>query len=573
MYCVDNGIKQRLIKLYGNKKAEKAMMSLARLIIHYKSRINSKPYTMSENDAILITYGDQVTSAGESPLLILNNFLNHYLKGVINSVHILPFYPYSSDDGFSVIDYKEVSPRMGSWREIEEIGKDFRLMFDGVINHISQYSYWFKGYLSDEPEFKDFFIDVDPVIDLSLVTRPRVSPLLNEYKDKDGRIRHIWSTFSKDQVDLNYANYKVLLAVLDALLYYVKKGATLIRLDAIAFVWKEIGTSCVHLPQTHEVIQLIREAIHEVAPEVIIVTETNVPHDENISYFGSGEDEAQMVYNFALPPLIAHAIISETASFLTSWAKTLCLPSDKVCFFNFTASHDGIGMRPVRGILPQRELDLLQTTCIDHGGEVSYRKMPDGQQEPYELNCTYIDLLSHIDDEESVRIKRFLLSQAIMLSMPGVPGVYFHSLIGAMNDHERVKRTGILRSINREKFNINILDKLIQTEGNKEHIIFKSYQNLLSIRTTQSAFDPFGTFEILNLNEKVFAILRHDAKNQNSILALHNCCSETITIELPKLFENSKELIGGNDIKDGIINLVPYQVAWYKQAICSQTEV
>lgn len=565
MYCVDNGIKQRLIKLYGNKKGEKAMISLTRLIIYYKARIKSTPYIMNENDAILITYGDQVASPGEPPLCMLKNFLNHYLKESINSVHILPFFPYSSDDGFSVIDYKEVSPRMGSWREIEEIGKNFHLMFDGVINHISQYSHWFKGYLSDEPEYKDFFIDIDPSIDLSLVTRPRATPLLNEYKDEDGRIRHIWSTFSKDQVDLNYANYKVLLAVLDALLYYVKKGATLIRLDAIAFVWKEIGTTCVHLPQTHEVIQLLREVIHEVAPEIIIVTETNVPHDENISYFGSGENEAQMVYNFALPPLIAHAILSSNAHYITTWAKSLTLPNDKVCFFNFTASHDGIGMRPARGILPQCELDFLQTTCIDHGGEVSYRKMPDGQKEPYELNCTYIDLLSHPKEENTLRVKRFLLSQAIMLSMPGVPGIYFHSLIGATNDHEGVKRTGMFRSINREKFNIGLLDKLINNEGNKEHIIFKSYQSMLSIRTKQKAFNPFSKFEILDMNVNVFAIVRYGEKNINNILALHNCSDEEVQLKLPKEFEKSKELITGRDIKNYKITLLPYQFAWLKQ--------
>lgn len=565
MYCVDNGIKQRLIKLYGNKKGEKAMVGLTRLILYYQARVTSTPYTMSEKDAILITYGDQVTSPGEPPLCMLKNFLEHYLKDVINSVHILPFFPYSSDDGFSVIDYKEVSPRMGSWREIEDIGEKFRLMFDGVINHISQYSYWFKGYLSDEPEYKDFFLDIDPSLDLSLVTRPRATPLLNEYKDEDGRIRHIWSTFSKDQVDLNYTNYKVLLAVLDALLYYVKKGATLIRLDAIAFVWKEIGTTCAHLPQTHEVIQLLREVIHEVAPEVIIVTETNVPHNENISYFGSGEDEAQMVYNFALPPLIAHAIISGNSYHLTNWAESLTLPSDKVCFFNFTASHDGIGMRPARGILPQSELDLLQTTCIDHGGEVSYRKMPDGQKEPYELNCTYIDLLSHIDDEETLRIKRFLLSQAIMLAMPGIPGVYFHSLIGSSNDHEGVKRTGMFRSINREKFNIGLLDELINSEGKFEHVIFKSYQNMLSIRTKQKAFNPFGTFEVLALHESVFSIVRHGPENKNYILALHNCANESLHVKIPKEFEGSKELISGEDIKDSMIALAPYQVAWLKK--------
>jgi len=352
-------ISERLNALYTKEDAKKAYEGVKELVKKYKKRVKSTEYHLSEKDTILITYGDQVQCINESPLETLKNFLDIHLKGVINSVHILPFYPYSSDDGFSVINYSEVDPKLGSWREIEEISTHYRLMVDGVINHVSQYSDWFKAYLAHDEEYKNFFLDVDPTIDLSAVIRPRATPLLSEFLDKDEKIHNIWTTFSRDQVDLNYSNYKVLLAVLDALFYYVEKGSTLIRMDAIAFIWKEIGTECVHLPQTHELIQLMREVLHEVAPEVIIITETNVPHNENISYFGSGEDEAQMVYNFALPPLLVHSVLHEDTQKLTIWAKTLTLPSDKVCFFNFTASHDVCGLRPVSGILSEEEIDAL----------------------------------------------------------------------------------------------------------------------------------------------------------------------------------------------------------------------
>jgi len=264
------------------------------------------------------------------------------------------------------------------------------------------------------------------------MVRPRATPLLSEFVDKEGKIHNIWTTFSKDQVDLNYKNYKVLVKVLDALFYYIQNGATLIRLDAIAFIYKEIGTSCVHLPQTHELVQLIREVLHEVAPEIIIITETNVPHQENISYFGSGDDEAQMVYNFALPPLLAHSILKADTKKLTTWAQSLTLPSDKVCFFNFTASHDGCGLRSVQGILTTQEIEMLVETTLNHGGLVSYRQT-DGGEKPYELNCSYIDILSHPDDDTSLRAKRMLVTQAVMLAMPGVPGIYFHSLVGSHN--------------------------------------------------------------------------------------------------------------------------------------------
>ena len=558
-------INERLEALYNKEDAKAAYDGVKELIKKYKQRITSTQYHLSEKDTILITYGDQVQCINEAPLETLKNFLDNHLKGIINSVHILPFYPYSSDDGFSVINYSEVDPKLGSWREIEEISSHYRLMVDGVINHISQYSDWFKAYMAKDEEYKNFFWDVDPAADLSMVVRPRATPLLSEFIDVEGKIHNIWTTFSRDQVDLNYSNYKVLLAVLDALFYYVEKGSTLIRMDAIAFIWKEIGTESVHLPQTHELIQLMREVLHEVAPEVIIITETNVPHNENISYFGSGEDEAQMVYNFALPPLLAHSVLQADTTKLTEWAKTLTLPSDKVCFFNFTASHDGCGLRPASGILTDDEVEALVKNTENHGGLVSYRDTPEGKK-PYEINCSYIDILSSPIDSTQERIKRMLLTQAVVLAMPGVPGIYFHSLVGSRNYFEGVKLTGINRSINREKFNYKFLVDRLTNDGNFEKVIFNSYKRLISIRTHEKAFNPFGGFEFLDLHKSVFVIMQYSVDKEESILSINNFSNATISFNLPeKINYPLIDLLTDKKFeKQTKIELEPYQVLWLK---------
>ena len=569
-----HNINKRLHKLYPEETAQKAIDGIIDLIYKYKQRIDSKEYHLSQKDIILITYGDQVSRNSEPTLQTLNEFMDNHLKGVINSVHILPFYPYSSDDGFSVVDYVEVDPHMGSWREVEHLSADYRIMVDGVINHISQFSSWFKAYLAGDKEYDDYFIELDPTTDLSKVVRPRASPLLHEYLDDDGKIHNIWTTFSKDQVDLNYKSYKVLCSVLDAMFYYIEKGATLIRLDAIAFIWKEIGTQCVHLPQTHELIQLMRDVLHEVAPEVIIITETNVPHHENISYFGSGEDEAQMVYNFALPPLLLNSIIHANTNKLTSWAKTLELPSNKVCFFNFTASHDGIGLRPVKGLLDDSEINDIVKNVENNGGLVSYRSEEDGSKSPYELNCSYIDALTSPKEDQLLRIKRMLVTQATVLAMPGVPGIYFHSIVGSQNYKDGVKHSGINRTINREKHNIDWLEKELSTLGSLAKTIFDSYKRMISIRINEEAFNPFGEFNFLDLDQRVFAIDKFNIEKTTRILALNNYSNEKITITLPKEIKlplcdilSSNFCDESTEKQEATITLEPYQIMWLKGKI------
>jgi len=562
----EHTINQRLHRLYPEEIAQRAVNDIIDLIFKYKQRIDSQEYHLSEKDVVLISYGDQVHRDHEPSLKTLNEFMNKHLDGIINSLHILPFYPSSSDGGFSVVNYCAVDPRMGSWREIESISSNYRLMVDGVINHISQFSDWFQAYLHGDKYFEDFFIEMDPSVDLSKVVRPRASPLLSEFVDSEGKIHHIWTTFSKDQVDLNYKNHRVLRNVLDSLFYYIEKGATLIRLDAIAFIWKEVGTECVHLPQTHELVQLIREVLHEVAPEVIIITETNVPHHENVSYFGSGDDEAQMVYNFALPPLLVHSILHGDTKTLTNWAKTLTLPSNKVCFFNFTASHDGVGLRPVKGILSDDEIDYLVTQVQDHGGLVSFRSEEDGSKTPYELNCSYIDTLTHPDEEDSVRIKRMLLSQGTVLAMPGVPGIYFHSLVGSRNYHDGVKHTGINRSINREKFHIDWLENELSEQSNLSKIIFDSYKRLISIRINEKAFNPFGNFSFFDLDPRLFVIQQACSENKEYVFAIHNFSNEEVKCTIPdEISLPLKDLLSSYEVDSTRqVTLEPYQMRWLK---------
>src|ERR1700690_3920529 len=265
-----------LTQIYGVEIAAQVEASLQRLVERYRGRIPPPTdSTLSERDSILITYGDQLQQPGQPHLKTLADFCETHLSGLVSGIHLLPFYPWSSDDGFSVKDYRAVDPALGSWANVERLGRSFRLMFDGVINHASAEGEWFLSFLRDESPYRNYFLTVTGNPDLSMVVRPRTLPLLTEFQTASGP-RRVWTTFSADQVDLDFHDPDVLLEILDVLLGYVERRAQFIRLDAIAYLWKEIGTTCIHLPQTHAVVRLLRAVLDEVAPHVRIITETNV---------------------------------------------------------------------------------------------------------------------------------------------------------------------------------------------------------------------------------------------------------------------------------------------------------
>jgi len=553
-------VKTILTRIYGEREGESALKRIVPLIEKTPVQKGKGKGYFSQKDVVLITYGDSLLREDELPLVTLHNFASTYIKGVISTIHFLPFFPYSSDDGFSVMDFFGINPELGSWDNIVSMGLDFKLMFDYVVNHFSSVGEWFQNYLAGKEGYLDFAIEVGPATDLSQVTRPRSLPLLNEYEKHDGSTVHLWTTFSADQIDFNFRSLDVLEKMIEVLLFYVQQGATILRLDAIAYLWKEIGTNCIHLNETHEMVKLFRAILDLVAPDVIILTETNVPHEENISYFGDGHDEAQMIYNFTLPPLLFYSFFKEDTTVLSEWAKGLGLESESTTFLNFTASHDGIGVRPLEGILPAEEIDNLIEVVKVNGGEVSYKRNPDGSDSPYELNITYVDAI--LAYPESTRAEKFLASQALQYVLPGVPATYIHSMLGSRNWLEGVKQTGRARTINREKLDAEAVVSELNDPSSLRARVFFPYINLIKTRKEQEAFHPNASFEILGLDPRLFAIKRYC--QEQTIYALTNVSSSDIHLSLSghDVPEQMEDLISGEKIKTNSFTLRPYQYVW-----------
>ncbi|WP_404461282.1 alpha-amylase family glycosyl hydrolase [Sutcliffiella horikoshii] len=561
--------------VYGKETAAYLQDKLTNLMNEYSAKLSTpnKPKEfVTEKDAVLITYGDSIKEEGKAPLQSLHEFLNENIGDKLSGVHILPFYPYSSDDGFSVIDYYEVNKDLGNWEDIKSLSGSYDLMFDGVINHISAKSEWFQEYLKGNEKYKEYFVEADPSLDYSKVTRPRALPLLTEFETASGP-KHVWTTFSDDQIDLNYRNPDLFLQIAELLLFYISKGAKMIRLDAIGFMWKEMGTTCIHLEETHKIIQTYRNVVDTLAPEVILITETNVPHKDNVSYFGNGYNEARMVYQFPLPPLTLNTFLTGDATHLQNWASNLEDTTEETTFFNFLASHDGVGVRPVEGILSKEEVDLMIEKVHAHGGNVSYKDNGDGTKSPYELNINYFDALSHPDEDQTIQVKRFLAAQSILLAMAGVPGIYVHSLLGSRNYQEGVKETGRFRSINREKLNRQQLEAELKDESSLRHEVLSNMKKMLDVRTNEKAFHPNSPQQVVLESNQVYALVRTDKDTGEKVVTLVNVSNEEQAINLSadkyelnvqtyiNLFSKKEVEITDEALS---VTLQPYEVMWLK---------
>lgn len=577
----------RLQVLYPQPVARRTMAEIQRLVqvFHAHKPLElierQKQYDPAErfaqHDVILITYGDLLYKRGQSPLKTLGDFCDTYLRATINTVHILPFFPSSSDRGFSIIDFETVDPVLGSWRDIEALEARYRLMVDCVINHVSSKSRWFIEFLVGNPDYEDFFIWFTDENDLTpeqrrMIFRPRTTPILTRFDTLNGP-RHVWTTFSPDQIDLNYKNPKVLLRVIDIILLYIRHGADLLRLDAVTYLWNQPGTRCVHLEQTHEIIKLLRDIVTAVAPHVGIITETNVPHRDIIAYFGNGGDEAHMVYNFALPPLVLHSFYTGDTTVLSNWAVTMNPPSDTATFFNFLDSHDGIGLLGARDILTAADLARICQRVQDHGGLISYKTAQDGTAIPYELNITWYSALNKKKGGDSLatQIKRFLASRAIALVLQGVPGIYLHSLFGTHNDHEAVAVTRENRVINRSVVELRSIMRSMNHPGSKKYRINQALGKMIQMRTGHRAFHPNGPQKILFLSANVFALMRTCPEGDKIVVALINVTQSRCRVQLPlvevgghsgiwrdilgeKRFKTKKDLLA--------LSLQPYEVLW-----------
>ena len=575
-------MRERLRFLYGDEVGDATLAELERLLERFRPRLGAGgtpavPGRFDQRDAVLITYGDSILSPDRPPLRALEAFAARELAELVSTIHILPFFPYSSDYGFSVVDYERVNPELGGWDDVAALHTRFKLMFDFVVNHVSAESEWFRAFLRGEPPYDRFFITLDPETDLSGVTRPRTTPLLHPFETAGGR-RWVWTTFSQDQVDLNYANPAVLLRMIEVMLGYVERGADLLRMDAVGYLWKQVGTSCIHLPQTHQFVKLFRDVLDAVAPHVVIVTETNVPHADNVAYFGDGHDEAQMVYQFPLAPLVLDAIARGDAGHLSAWATGLAPPSDATTFFNFLASHDGVGVVPAGGILSEGEVASLAERTLAHGGQVSHKTNPDGSESPYELNVTFFDALSDPDDHGEpwqTKLDRFICSQAIMLALAGVPGIYIHSLFGSHNDRAGYARSGWKRDLNHERLALADLEARLADPSSEAARVFARYVGLLAARRAEPAFHPQAPQEVLSVGAAIFG-LRRGPREGRTILALHNLSGTAQTVDLTVLGGASAyvDILSGRSVEArDALSLGPYEMLWLQPVLRARSHL
>lgn len=579
----------RLSFLYGDAEAEKWMPELERILkVHHahkpgelvEAEKNLDPTErFTEKDMILITYGDMIHGEGETPLAVLHKFVQTYNRGAINTLHILPFFPYSSDRGFSVVDFKQVDPNLGTWENILEMAADYDLMFDGVLNHCSSRSTMFREFLRGNPLFRDFFISYESPDELTpdqrrKIFRPRTSDILTKFHTIDGP-RYVWTTFSEDQIDINFRNPEALIAVIDGLLFYVRRGADILRLDAVTYIWAEPGTECIHLPQTHEIVKLLRDVMDVVAPGVAVITETNVPHEDNVSYFGNGYDEAHMVYNFALPPLVLYTFYTGNATPISEWARDLKVDSDIATFFNILDTHDGIGLMGVKGILPEDEIHVIIQKAQENGALISYKTSENMSEEPYEINATWWSAVNgdHNEEDMDFQVRRYVAARSIAFAIQGVPGVYAHGVVGTANDHDRVKETGNKRDINRAAIDSTSLARAFEDPGSKLSRLRHSAGKLALARTANRAFHPHGGQRVLMISPQVFTVLRSSPEKDQHILTMTNVTHSSCRIEICVSdlgIEETRwlDLISGKQWQTENHNLSvtldPYAVVWLR---------
>lgn len=564
---------QQLSTIYQDVKLNESYEDIAQALLVIMDLLSLKvmpePFTnhWSEKDIILITYGDSIISDSQPPLKTLKTFLDETIENTINSVHILPFFPYSSDDGFAVIDYSSVNESLGSWQDIKAISSRYNLMSDLVINHCSSRSAWFDNFVKGEGQGSDFFFTALPDADLSKVVRPRTSPLLKEVETGQGK-KYVWCTFSHDQVDFDFRNPEVLKAFTSIIKQYLDAGVKIFRLDAIAFLWKIPGTSSINLAQTHEVVRLLRTLIEAADPSAIIITETNIPNTQNLTYFGNA-NEAHGIYNFSLPPLLLNTLLTGNCLYLKRWLMSMPPPQDGTMYFNFIDSHDGIGLRPAEGLLNDEEIETLVQTVEKFGGKISWRTSDTGEQKPYEMNISLYDAMQGTTNgKDQWNFERFICAHAIMFALEGIPGIYIHSLLGTQNDYQKLANTHHNRSINRHRWQEGALKEAL-SDGSLHHgKVLATLKYLLNTRISQAAFHPNATQFTLHLGLQLFGFWRQSKNRKQSIFCISNITDQVIELPLSELnlivTDSWIELISNLPITDltETISLTPYQTVW-----------
>ena len=536
---------------------------IVQLIEDFNKKNQVNKINISEKTSLIISYGDNIYSNQSSSMKIFQKFFQKNLEKLFDTIHFLPFYPSSSDSGFAVKDHYQIDRKIGNWSDLKKISKSKKIMADVVINHASARGLWFKNFLKRKKPGKDYFLTVNSKFNTSKVVRPRDHKLLKKIKIFE-KNDYLWRTFSPDQIDLNFKNPSVLLRFIKIIIHLINNGVTIFRLDAIAYLWKQNGTKCINLSQTHEIIKLLRVVTSLLNVQTLIITETNLPEKENLSYFGKN-NEANWVYNFSLPPLLIHAFLFENSSYLNQWSRKLPSTKHGNCYLNFIASHDGIGIRPTEGILNEKTLSSFLKRLKKNGSKFSYRKVQNKSKKVYEANITVFDALkkSDFDPKGLFFLERYVSAHAIMISFEGIPAVYFNSLFGKSNDEAKYIITGNNRDVNRYKWNFNNITTKLRDKKSKQSIFYRNIGALLETKRKQKAFHPNASRININLGPKIFCFKRISKDKKQSIICMTNLSSKIQTPNFKKI-GNYRDLLNSNlKFREGTsLILKPFQTVW-----------
>ncbi len=522
------------------------------------------------SSVVLITYPDAIYKEGETTLKTLSDILDSKFGILASIIHILPFLPSTSDGGFAVSNHEQIEDAFGNWKDLKKLSLNHILMADLVLNHVSSSHDWVKQFILSQKPGDSYILSPKTLNGWENVIRPRNSSLFTTLKTKQGD-KKVWTTFGPDQIDLDWSDPNILIEFLKLLVRYIRNGVQWIRLDAVAFLWKEPNTSCLHLKQVHEIVQLLRLELSKLNPMGVLITETNVPEKENLSYLKGG-DKAHIAYNFPLPPLLLEAILASNADLINEWLSNWSEMPNQTTLLNFTASHDGVGLRPLEGIMNNERMHDLLVKAEKKGGLISHRRMSNGQDKPYELNISWWSAMAD-DGHDTTRyqIERFFMSQALVLAIKGVPAFYLQALLASPNDIKKFKRSGERRDLNREKFEVNKLLKRLNDNKSSASKNLKLLNNAMKIRSTLNAFNPNSPMRCFSESQNDFILLERGYPGEQ-IYAIYNVTDKEVSLNISELLVDvtknnacqyddclSKLSIVSNNIK-----LTPYKVMWLK---------
>ncbi len=523
---------------------------------------------LDESHSVLITYADSIYKNGEATLITLGELLINHFGSLSKVVHILPFLKSTSDGGFAVSSYDSLEEKFGSWDDLKNISKHHVLMADLVLNHVSSSHPWVQQFIkSQEPGISNVF-SPEQNLDWSSVVRPRSSSLFSQINTQDGP-KQVWTTFGPDQIDLNWHNPKMTLEFLNLIIKYLSNGIKWFRLDAVGFIWKESGTTCLHLPKAHSLVKVLRILLNNLLEDGVLITETNVPQKENLSYL-IPEDEAHMAYNFPLPPLLLEAIITSRADILNSWIYDWPKLPDDTTLFNFTASHDGVGLRALEGLMNDQRIKDLLINCEKRGGLVSHRRLSNGDDKPYELNISWWSAMEDSSrDSNRYQFERFVLTQLLVMALKGVPAFYLPALLASENDIKSFSMTGQRRDLNREKFKLDTLLSVLNNPESNANKNLKYLRKAMNVRSESKQFHPCSEMKCLSKGRSDIVVIKR-GKGPNSIFAIHNMTENKINYQLndndlPQIQENDfnmQDYLTSNKYNWKNISLNPFQVIW-----------